>query len=76
MNFDQVSGRHYLIKTTHASSEVVSWHLDVAVGALMLFSSTLSVLQKKKEKDATRSGLSETCHKCLSRLKGRHRGCA
>ena len=43
------------VKTTHASSEVVGLHLDVAVGALM--SSTLSVLK------ATRSGLSETCHK-------------
>ena len=30
----------------------------------------------KKIKKATRTGLSETCHKCLSRLKGRHRGCA
>ena len=27
-------------------------------------------------KKAKRSGLSETCHKCLRRLKGRHRGCA
>ena len=63
VNFDPVSGRHggnILLKTTHASSEVVGRHLDVAVGALMLLSSTLSIL-----------GLRETCHKCQSRLKGK-----
>ena len=43
VNFDLV-GRRHGVKTTHTSSEVVSQHLDVAVGALMLLSSTLSVL--------------------------------
>ena len=32
VNSDPVSGRHGIIKTTHASSEVVGRRLDVAVG--------------------------------------------
>ena len=35
VNFDPVGRRDGLVKTTHAFSEVVSRHLDVAVGALM-----------------------------------------
>ncbi|CAI8019855.1 hypothetical protein GBAR_LOCUS11898, partial [Geodia barretti] len=45
VNFDQVARlvawQHYLVKSTHASSEVVSRLLGVAVGALMLLSSAL-----------------------------------
>ena len=29
-----------------------------------------------KNRKAKRSGMSDACHKCLSRLKGRYRGCA
>ena len=45
VNSDPVNGR---IKTTHASSEVVGRRLDVAVGALMLLSSTLSIDKRSK----------------------------
>ena len=41
----------------------------------MLLSSRHLPFQYSKKK-AKRSGLSKTCHKCLSRMKGRHRGCA
>ena len=64
--------RHYLIKTTHATQK---WSVGTWMCRLELWCSfhlyTLSILKK-----TTRSGLRETCHKCLSRMKGRHRGCA
>ena len=75
-NFDPATLRHCPVKTANVSSEVVSRHLDVAVGALMLISSSLSVLKKIKQKGPKKAKrLSEACQKCLIRLKGRHRLC-
>ena len=53
LNFDPVGGWNYLPENTHATSEVVGRHLDVAIGALMFLSSILSVLKKSKKKSNT-----------------------
>ena len=42
LNFDPVGGWHGP-ENTHATSEVVGRHLDVAIGALMFLSSILSI---------------------------------
>ena len=49
MSLENKVGKIYTLKNTHATSEVVGRHLDVAVGALMFLSSIFSVLKKRSK---------------------------